>query len=66
MKKLLLAGAFAFAATTATAGSLGDPVVTPTVTYDTVATDAVDSAGSDEWVGVLLTFLTIVVLGVGG
>ena len=55
MKHVLLAGALIFAAGVASAGGLGDPVVTPAV----IADAAVESAGSDEWVLALLTFLTI-------
>ncbi|KMW59716.1 hypothetical protein AIOL_004699 [Candidatus Rhodobacter oscarellae] len=62
MKKLILTGAFALLATSAFSGGLHDPVVAP----DVVVVDAVESAGSDEWVGVLMTFLTIIYLGVGG
>ena len=43
------------AAGAASAGGLGDPVVTPAV----IADSAVESAGSDEWVLALLTVLTI-------
>jgi len=61
MKPILLAGTFAVCAGAAFAGGLHDPVVAPQVVHDA----AVASAGSDEWVGVLLTFLTIILLGVG-
>ena len=65
MKTLLLAGAFAFSTTAALAGGLHTPKGEATVVPpEIVMKDTVES-GSDEWVGVLLTFLTIVLLGVG-
>jgi len=62
MKKLFVALLFTAAASAAVAGGYSDPIVTP----DVVHVDAVESAGSDAWVGVLMVFLTIVLLGVGG
>ena len=66
MKNILFAGAFALAAFGANAGGYDDPIVTPpVVSADVVMDDAVESAGSDEWVGVLMTFLTLIVVGLG-
>jgi hypothetical protein len=62
MKKLLLAGSiFLMAGAAAYAGNLSDPIVTPDVVMDA----AIETAGDDSWVGVLMVFLTIVLLGVG-
>jgi len=62
MKNILLAGAFAVAATTSWAGNVSEPIMEAEIVME----EAVAAGGSDEWVGVLLTFLTIIVLGVGG
>jgi len=59
MKQILLASAISIAASTAFAGGYSDPVVTP----EAVITDTVETAGSDDWVIALMTFLTIVVAG---
>ncbi len=61
MKKIFVALLFTAAAGAAVAGGYSDPIVVP----DVVHADAVESAGSDDWVGVLMVFLTIVLLGVG-
>jgi len=70
MKQILLASAISIAASTAFAGGYSDPVVTPeavitdpVVTPEAVITDTVETAGSDDWVIALMTFLTIVVAG---
>ena len=66
MKSLLLAGAFALSTTAAFAGGLhapkSDPIVVPP---EVVVKDTEANAGDHEWVGVLMTFLTIVVMGTG-
>lgn len=62
MKNILLAGAFAITATTSWAGGVSEPIMEAEIVME----EAVASAGSDEWVGVALTFLTIVMLGMGG
>ncbi|MDJ0629791.1 MAG: hypothetical protein QNJ44_16145 [Rhodobacter sp.] len=61
MKKVLLAAAFSLAATGVFAGSYGEPVMEPEIIIE----ETVASSGSDEWVGVMMAFLTIVLLGVG-
>ncbi len=61
MKKIFVALLFTAAAGAAVAGGYSDPIVVP----DVVQADAVESAGSDEWVGVLMVFLTIVLVGLG-
>lgn len=62
MKPLFVVGILALTTSAALAGGLHDPVVTPEVVFEAAA----ETAGSDEWVGVLMTFLTIILLGVGG
>ena len=62
MKTVVLAAVIAITSGAALAGGLSDPVVAPEV----VMQDTVQSAGNDDWAGVLVTFLTIVLLGVGG
>ncbi len=62
MKKIFVALLFTAVAGAAVAGGYHDPIVVP----DVVHADAVETAGSDDWVGVLMVFLTIVLLGVGG
>ena len=53
MKHVILASALAMFATTAGASGLSDPVVAPTV----IADAATASAGSDEWVLIMMTLL---------
>ena len=65
MKKLIIAAGFSAIASVAGAGGMNDPVVTPTVAPDVVMQDTVESAGSDDWVGVTLVILTINVAGLG-
>lgn len=65
MKKLLLTGAFCVAATGVFAGGLSDPIVAPMIGPDIIVNDAVESAGSDEWILALLVILTIG-LGIAG
>ena len=65
MKNVLLAGAFALASTSAFAGGYNDPKVEPTIDYGLIEDAAVESANDDQWVGVLMTFLTLIVIGVG-
>lgn len=55
MRNLIIAGAFVLAATSVSAGGYSDPVVTP----DVVMQETVKAAGDDNWVGVLMTLLTI-------
>ena len=62
MKKIFVALLFTAVAGSALAAGYSDPIVTPHVVH----VDAVETAGSDDWVGVLMVFLTIVLLGVGG
>ena len=61
MKKVLFAAALSLAASNALAGSYGEPVMEPEIIIEETAA----SSGSDEWVGVMMVFLTIVLLGVG-
>jgi len=66
MKNLLLASAMVFATSSAFAGGLTEPVYEPTVMAPTIIEEAaIESANDDQWVGVFMTFLTIVVLGLG-
>ena len=53
MKHILLASALTLAATAAYSGGISDPVVAPTV----IADAATASAGSDEWVLIMMTLL---------
>jgi len=62
MKNIILAGAISMVAGAALAGGYSEPVMAPEIVIES----AVESAGSDAWVGVLMTFITIVMLGVGG
>ncbi len=55
MKHIILAGAFALVATTAWSGGISDPIVEPAIIIE----DAIESAGSDEWVLALMVVLTI-------
>lgn len=55
MKRTVIAGLFSVLAGAGWAGGLSEPIVTPDVVVDAT----VDSAGNDNWVGVLLTFITI-------
>ena len=66
MKRILLATAFAFSATAALAGGLNKPTYEATVVPPKMVEKAAVEASDDEWVLALMTFLTIVVLGVGG
>ena len=61
MKKIFVALLFTAAAGAAVAGGYSDPIVVP----DVVHTDAVETARSGDWVGVLMVFLTIVLVGIG-
>ena len=55
MKQIILAGTLGLAASASLAGGLSDPVVTPDVVIDAT----VESAGTDDWVIALMTFITI-------
>ncbi|MEL7114773.1 MAG: hypothetical protein AAGP08_04140 [Pseudomonadota bacterium] len=67
MKKIFFAGVFALTTTAAVAGGMNKPVMEPVIVAPEIIIEkAEESSGSDEWVGVLLTFLAIVVVGIGG
>ena len=55
MKNILLAGAFAVTASTSWAGGMSAPMIEPEI----VIQETVATAGSDAWVGVLMTLLTV-------
>ena len=55
MKNLICACAFSFAATAAFSGGYQEPVVEPEI----VMTETVKSAGSDEWVFIMMTLITL-------
>ena len=61
MKKLLFAITLTVLATNVQAGGYKEPKMEPEIVIEETAA----SSGSDDWVGVLMTFLTIVLLGVG-
>ncbi|MDJ0827085.1 MAG: hypothetical protein QNJ16_16450 [Rhodobacter sp.] len=61
MKNVLFAAAISLAATSAHAGSYGAPVIEPEVIIEETAA----SSSNDDWVGVMMAFLTIVVIGIG-
>ena len=62
MRSAILTGAFTLMAAAAFAGSPEVGVVDP----DVISAAALDSSANDNWVGVLLTFITIVMIGIGG
>jgi hypothetical protein len=55
MKNLFCACTFSVVASTAFAGGYDEPIIQPEI----VMTETVKSAGSDEWVLVLMTLLTV-------
>ncbi|MCP3968989.1 MAG: hypothetical protein GY717_01440 [Rhodobacteraceae bacterium] len=65
MKNTILAGVIVLVAGAASAGGYSDPVVETYVAPQIIETETVRSSGSDEWAGIMLAFLTIVVLGAG-
>lgn len=65
MKKIILASALMLTAGAAIAGGLHDPIVEPMVVAPEVVEQAAKEHFADEWVLALMTFLTIVVLGLG-
>ncbi len=67
MKNIILAGVISVMASSAFAGGYSAPTMEgPVMAPEIVVESAVESSGNDEWVGVLMTFITIVVLGFGG
>lgn len=63
MKNLICAAALSLTASAALAGGMNEPAMEVNVSAETIAAEA--AAGSDDWAGVLIAFLTIVVVGVG-
>ncbi len=58
MNRTLIAAAFVAAASSVSAGNMSDPVVEPEV----VISETVKSAGNDEWVLGMMTFVIFVMV----